>query len=164
MKYATLILPLLNSRESYQIVFIVENKCDEVYNSISISEQQASRVEENTRQQSNSKVWFEQRSGRVTASKLHSILHTELSNPSVSLIKLICYPQNIKFSSDACSCGCKHKDEAKSIYCDIINEGKPLLIYFESFWFAIGSFQVLLWELLLMALYSAVAVGVGYLK
>ena len=69
------------------------NRCDEVYNSISLSVQQASRVEEDTRQQSNSKVWFEQRLGRVTASKLHSVLHTELSNPSVSLIKSICYPQ-----------------------------------------------------------------------
>ena len=77
-------------------------KCDEIYNTVSLSAQQASRVEEDTLQQSNSKVWFEQRAGRVTASKLHNVLHTELSNPSVSLIKSICYPQKVKFSSDAC--------------------------------------------------------------
>jgi len=51
---------------------------NEAYNSISLSVEQPSRVQENTRQQSNSKVRFEQRSGRVTASKLHSVLHTEL--------------------------------------------------------------------------------------
>ena len=59
------------------------NRCDEVYNSISLSVQQASRVEEDTRQQSNSKVWFEQRSGRVTASKLHSVLHTDMVHDSL---------------------------------------------------------------------------------
>ena len=95
-------------------------KCDEIYNSVSLSVQQASRVEEDTQQQSNSKVWFEQRAGRVTASKLHSALHTQLSNPSVSLIKSICYPQKVKFLSDTCAYGCKHEDEARSIYSEVM--------------------------------------------
>ena len=38
----------------------VLNKCKEVYNSISLSVQPVSKVEEETRQQSNSRVWFEQ--------------------------------------------------------------------------------------------------------
>jgi len=96
------------------------NKRDEAYNGISLTVQQASRVEEETRQQSKSKIWFEQRSGRVTASKLHSVLHTELSNPSISLIKSICYPQQ-KFFSEACVYGCKHEDDARSIYTEIMN-------------------------------------------
>ena len=50
-------------------------------------------MEQETRKQSDSKVWFEQRAGRVTASKLYSILHTNQSQPSVSLIKPICYPE-----------------------------------------------------------------------
>jgi len=40
-------------------------KCDEIYNSVSLTVQQASRVEEDTWQQSNSKVWFEQRAGEL---------------------------------------------------------------------------------------------------
>ena len=65
-------------------------------------------------------MWFEQRAGRVTASKLHSALHTQLSNPSVSLIKSICYPQKVKLLSDACAYGCKHEDEARSIYSEVM--------------------------------------------
>ena len=98
------------------------NKCDELYYSISHSVQQVSKVEEDTRQQANSKVWFEQRAGRVTASKLHSVLHTKLSNPSVSLIKSICYPQKVKFSSEACAYGCRHENEARSSYCTAMKE------------------------------------------
>jgi len=56
------------------------NMCNELYNSISLSVQQVSKVEEDNRQQANSKVWFEQRAGRVTASKLHSVLHTKLKS------------------------------------------------------------------------------------
>jgi len=102
------------------------NKCDDLYNSVSLTVQQASRVEEDTRQQSNSKVWFEQRSGRVTASKLHSVLHTELLNPSVSLIKSICYPQRVKFSSEACTYGCKHEDEARYFYSEVMKANHSL--------------------------------------
>ena len=87
-----------------------------MYSSVSLSVEQASRVEEDTWQQSNSKVWFEKRSGRVKASQLHSVLHTQLSSPSVSLIKSICYPQKAKILSEACAYGCKHEDEARSIY------------------------------------------------
>jgi len=42
-----------------------------------------------------------------------------MSNPSISLIKSICYPQK-KFSSEACAYGCKHEDDARSIYAEIM--------------------------------------------
>ena len=54
-------------------------KCNEIYDTISISVEQASAVEQETRKQSDSKVWFEQRAGRVTASKLYSITHEPIS-------------------------------------------------------------------------------------
>ena len=44
------------------------------------------------------------------------MLHTELSNPSVSLIKSICNSQKARILSEACAYGCKHEDEARSIY------------------------------------------------
>ena len=72
-------------------------KCDEVYGTISISVEQASTVGQETRKQSDSKLWFEQCAGRVTASKFYSVLHTNQSQPSVSLIKSICYPEAVRF-------------------------------------------------------------------
>jgi len=54
-------------------------KCKDIYDSVAVSVAQAKWVEEATRKQSNSKIWFDQRSGRVTASRLHSVLHTNQS-------------------------------------------------------------------------------------
>ena len=65
---------------------------------MSVSVEQAKMVEQETRKQSNSKIWYDQQSGRVTASRLHGILHTRQSKPSVSLLKPICYPGAAKFS------------------------------------------------------------------
>ena len=67
-------------------------KSSDVYDSYAISGDQVSLVEENSREQANSHIWYQQRSGRVTASKLKSIIATNPSKSSHSLIKTICYP------------------------------------------------------------------------
>lgn len=120
-KYVSGILPkpltYLYDEEALSMSFPdLLRKCDEIYDTVSISVEQASAVEQETRKQSDSKVWFEQRAGRVTASKLYSVLHTNQSQPSVSLIKSICYPEAVRFFSNACTYGCKHEDDARSIY------------------------------------------------
>jgi len=97
-------------------------KCEEIYDGITVTVAQAKLVEEETRKQSSSKIWFDQRSGRVTASKLYSVLHTNQSKPSVSLIKSICYPGATKFFSKACEYGCQHEDTARSIYTEIMTQ------------------------------------------
>ena len=91
-------------------------QCEELYNNYVITADQAEVVEENTRQQAKSKMWFQQKSGRVTASRLKSVITTDASQPSVSLIKSICYPDAHKFYSVACSYGCKHEDTARKEY------------------------------------------------
>ena len=92
------------------------NKCEEVYSSYSISPEQAKSIEEETREQSKSKLWFQQRSGRVTASKLKLAVHTDITQPSQSLIKSICYPENNQFKSQATSWGCEHETIALKEY------------------------------------------------
>ena len=91
-------------------------KCDEVYDNLFITADQAELVERHTRKQSSSRVWFQQRAGRVTASKLKNVLSTNISQPSTSLIKSICYPDKQRFTSAACSYGCKHEDAARNEY------------------------------------------------
>ena len=59
---------------------------------INISPQQQSNVEKLTRAQANSKKWFDYRIGRITASKVFSVVHTHDDMPSRSLIMNICYP------------------------------------------------------------------------
>ena len=91
-------------------------RCEESYNNYVITADQAELVQKNTWLQAKSKVWFQQKSGRVTASRLKSVISTDVSQPSVSLIKSICYPDTHKFLSVACSYGCKHEDAARKEY------------------------------------------------
>ena len=68
---------------------------------ISISAVDCHNIEVETKAQSSSQVWFEQRAGRITASKFKSVCHTNPQKPSLSLVKTICYPTVYKFSSAA---------------------------------------------------------------
>ena len=68
--------------------------CSEIYDKYVISCDQASLVEENTCQQAKSQIWFQQRAGRITASKLKSAVATDIMKPSVSLIKVNLLPRS----------------------------------------------------------------------
>ena len=50
-------------------------KCEDVYETVSFSFNQAKMVEEMTRAQADSKLWFQQQAGRITASKLRDMVH-----------------------------------------------------------------------------------------
>lgn len=67
-------------------------------------------IEEATRQQSESKFWKIFRFGRITASNLREVCGTDLTKPSLSLLKKICYENNIK--SAACQYGKENEAEA----------------------------------------------------
>lgn len=90
-------------------------KCEGV--SITVTTEQAHFLEEKTRLQAKSTVWFEQRAGRVTASKFKAACHTDSTQPSQSLIKSICYPENNSFKSKSTDWGCTHEKKALEAYC-----------------------------------------------
>ncbi|CAM4419673.1 unnamed protein product [Leuciscus chuanchicus] len=71
---------------------------ESIFDNLQITEQESLAVEEATRAQSASKVWFEQRAGRVTASVFHE---AGRSDSAVSLIKRICYPWSCQVSTEA---------------------------------------------------------------
>lgn len=73
-------------------------------------------VEERTRKQANSRLWFRMRTGRVTASKFKSACVTDPLKPSHSLIMSICHPELMKFTSEATKWGCNHEAAAKEVY------------------------------------------------
>ena len=62
--------------------------------------------------QSKSKHWFHYRAGRITASQFKQVLHTDLHQPSLSLLNHICYPDLYKFSNEAISWVCEHDKDA----------------------------------------------------
>ena len=90
-------------------------KCEEVYDTFTITRDEAKVVEANTRKQAKCGIWFHQRAGRVTASKFKSAVHTDPIQPSVTLVKSICYPTR-SFKSAACEYGCKHETDARKEY------------------------------------------------
>ena len=49
-----------------------------------------------TKKQSKSTIWHEMRTGRITASVAHDVLHTNMENPSKSLILRICQESKLK--------------------------------------------------------------------
>ena len=91
-------------------------KCEVFFASLNISFTQTKEVEERTREQSGSKVWFQQRAGRITASRLKATVSTDITQPSISLIREICYPEINQFRSAGTAWGCDHENVAMQIY------------------------------------------------
>lgn len=67
--------------------------------SIVITEDQASTLESVTRTQSKSKLWYQYRAGRITASNMKSACATKVDNPSMSFINQVCYPSAQKLNT-----------------------------------------------------------------
>ncbi|PFX16636.1 hypothetical protein AWC38_SpisGene19074 [Stylophora pistillata] len=63
-----------------------------------------------------------QRSGRVTASRLGAVCHTNINKPSHSLIKTTCYPEATKFVSIATNWGNECESKAKQAYTSHMKE------------------------------------------
>ena len=84
--------------------------------SITVTEAMAEAVEEATRAQSHSRLWFTYRAGRITASRMKSVCRTDIALPAQSLIKAICYPEAFKFTSTATKWGCEHEATAREHY------------------------------------------------
>ena len=70
------------------------DRCETVFENYFITVDMIASTEKHTRGQSHSKLWFQQRAGRVTASKLKTAVCTNKSQPSMSLIKSVCYPES----------------------------------------------------------------------
>ena len=70
------------------------------------------QIEESTLEQAQSKIWFQQRAGQVTASRLKAAVVTNTAQPSQSLMNAVCYPESLSFKSEATTYGCKHEEQA----------------------------------------------------
>ena len=79
-------------------------------------------VEEATREQSTSKLWYTYRAGRVTASHMKSVCRTNHSKPARSLLNAICYPEAYRFTTTATQWGCKHEKLAREYYTKVLQE------------------------------------------
>lgn len=84
--------------------------------SIEITEEMAKSIENATKSQSKSSMWYKYRAGRVTASRMKAVCCTNNASPSQSLVKSICYPEAFSFTSKQTNWGCKHEQKARELY------------------------------------------------
>ena len=90
------------------------NICETV--SIQVTDETAEALEKETRLQSKSNLWYKHRAGRVTSSCMKAVCHTNVANPAQSLVKSICYPQELAFSSKQTDWGQKYEKVAREQY------------------------------------------------
>ena len=67
-----------------------------------------------TRKQSDCPSWFEFRKGRITASEMKGVCRTKVENPSICLIKKLCYGS--KFYSPYAEWGKRKEKVARELY------------------------------------------------
>ena len=89
--------------------------CVNKFSTITVSEEEAKYAEILTRTQSSSKNWHMLRVGRITASKAHSVLHTEMNNPAKSLIKGL-NQQPRGYCNKYAQWGINHEEDALKVY------------------------------------------------
>lgn len=83
---------------------------------VTVTSEQCKAVELRTRDQTNSRLWFRMRAGRITASKFKSVCHTDPASPSLSMIMSICHPDTLRFKTAATLWGCEHETRALEQY------------------------------------------------
>ena len=95
-------------------------KCLEV--KIYISEGEIEIVEQDTRGQAKGSGFFRHRAGRIGASVCGAVYHTDIAQPSQSLIQSICYPHLYKLNTKAVKYGCKYEESAIKAYEQVMKE------------------------------------------
>lgn len=81
-----------------------------------ITAEQQHAVERETRGQSQSRLWYRMRTGRITASKYKAVCHTNAQNPAHSLVMEICYPETKRFRTEATDWGNRKEARARQDY------------------------------------------------
>jgi len=99
----------------------INRKCEEVWQGYNLSKEQCASIEEATRGQSKSAQWHSQRLGRITASKTKRICSDDLANPSLSLLKDVCYSTQT-YQSGEMKRGLRMEKVALAAYQDLMRQ------------------------------------------
>ena len=113
-------LSALFSHENMSLTYpeLLEKCCDL---EVPLSDSDIDLIEHDTREQSHGAAFFKHRAGRIGASVCYSVTHTNPAQPSVSLIKRICYPQLFKVNSKAVNHGIKNESKAIDAYKSVMS-------------------------------------------
>ena len=115
----------LYDKKCFEIASFSEllSECEKVYTTATtMLTQHCEMVEQVTRDQAHSKLWYVYRAGRITASNFKNAVHTSPCDPSISLIKKICYPQSYKFKTKATQWGIDHEQLAITSFLEKLSD------------------------------------------
>ena len=109
---------VLNELKNEKLIGASYNKILEKCSTIvfTCSKQQSENVEQYSESQSNSKIWYKFRAGRITASKAKAVCRMDKTSPSHSLVKAICYPEENKIQTTATKWGLDKESIAKKVF------------------------------------------------
>lgn len=95
----------------------LDTTCHSLFEDYTCSEYQASNLEEATRNQSVSSLWYQHRMGRVTASKAHDVLTRRSATPPENLVNRIMGYNTYNLSKkEAVKWGIDNEDECRQAY------------------------------------------------
>ena len=99
----------------------LKSECEKVKDSLKVTEAEVSYLSDSTVKQSSSSLWHEQRTGRLTASVAHSVIHTKVDAPAPSVIKNMCYPDNRILNVPAILWGREREHVAFKAYKEVVS-------------------------------------------
>lgn len=99
----------------------VLDKCSKVFEDLLITDAQCKLVEQKTKGQASSRMWYTYRCGRITASKFGAVIKSSDNQPPESLVKAICYPESAKFTTAATRWGIQQETKAKEAYIETMS-------------------------------------------
>ena len=91
-------------------------QCEVCFQAIYLSAKKAKAIEETTKHQAKSSIWFQQRTGQLTALKMKAAVYTDISLQSPSLVNSICHLWSYKFDSSAIIWDCDQEKTACDVF------------------------------------------------
>ena len=122
-KLPSSLLSLRSSKYSNMSPHELLGACQRVFDSLSVSIEEATYLEESTRLQSHSPLWFHHRTGRITASMFKRVKQASILKPPTSLIKMIMQETKVDSSKvPALHWGISNEAQARREYLDSAKE------------------------------------------
>ncbi|KAH7973658.1 hypothetical protein HPB49_003575 [Dermacentor silvarum] len=122
LKYPKLLLCNLRRKQCPSSWDDVQAECREVLEELSIEPDVCALIEKQTKAQSASEKWHQFWTGRITASNAGAVFATSLTEPSRSLLKRLCYPEDCKFQTAATAWGKKKEAAARAAYVEAMQK------------------------------------------
>lgn len=119
---------LYNPNNSTYNLEQLRHLAQDVYNNLKRDPVKVKKIEAITKQQSDSKWWVIFRTGRITASIWREVCKTNIARPAISLLRRICHPDAVRFSSASIRYGKKYEEVAvNALYHSIADVHKHIV-------------------------------------